>query len=237
MLVQSIKSKGGEQKLRDENVKGVYICLEGLKGAGKTTIFNNLVTKLREKEVDFSTVSPTRSSGNVHLIERLMKKFPSLKSKRLPRIFLYAHRSNYAAAHANWNKPLILGERSIATSFATKWSHSSIRTQFNFGIINLLENKIRTPDYVIYIDVPHDILRERIDSRDKERDMDDSVSRLKEMEEAYLQMMNHCQIKRMSNVKWIQVSGVGSPESICGNILELITQLSNLEKNKEPLIS
>ncbi|MEW9053428.1 MAG: hypothetical protein AB2392_19870 [Neobacillus sp.] len=219
------------------NKNGVYICLEGIKGAGKTTVFNNLVSKLRENNVEFSTVSPTRSSGEVHFIERLFKKYPSLKSKRLPRIFLYGHRSNYAAINANWNMPLILGERSIATSYATKWSHSSIRNWLNFGIINVMENKIRTPDYVIYIDVPHDILKDRIESRDKERDMDDSVTRLKEMEEAYMEMMINCKIKRMSNVKWIRVSGVESPDAVCDNILELITQLSNSEKTKEPLIS
>jgi thymidylate kinase len=133
--------------------------------------------------------------------------------------------------------PLILGERSIATSYATKWSHSPFRNWLNFGIINLLENKIKTPDYVIYIDVPHDILKKRIETRDKERDMDDSVSRLMDTEKAYLQIMNTSKIKRMSNVKWIQVSGVGDSETIGENILELITQLSDIKKHNEPLIS
>lgn len=225
-----IKSKGGEPKLHNDNKKSVYICLEGLKGAGKTTLFNYLVSRLNENEIDFSTVSPTRSSGDEHFIERLFKRFRFLKDKRLPRIFLYAHRSNYAAVNANWNKPLILGERSIATSYATKWSKSHIRNWMNFSIIDLLENKIKSPDYVIYIDVPHDILRERIEMRDKERDMDDSVPRLLAMEQAYLQMMNNCKIKRMSNVKWLQIPGVGEPEVIAENVVKLLTQLSNIDK-------
>lgn len=222
-----IKSKGGEQKLSKDKAKSVYICLEGLKGSGKTTLFNYLVSRLNEKNVEFSTVCPTKPSGDQYFFEKTFRKFPFLKNRRFPRIFLYAHRSNHAAENANWNKPLILGERSIATSYATKWTSSTFRTWLNFNIINIMENKIKTPDYVIYIDVPHDILKERIETRDKERDIDDTGSRIKQMEEAYFQMINSSKVKRMSSVKWIQVSGVGEPETIGENVLELITQLSN----------
>lgn len=230
-LTQSTESKGGiELKLLNDQKESIYICLEGLKGAGKTTIFNYVVSRLKEINVEFSTVSPTNPTGDSYFIERLFKKFQFLKSRRFPRIFLYAHRSNHAAVKANWNKSLILGERSIATSYASKWRKSSILSWINFSIINILENKIKTPDYVIYVDVPHEILRKRIETRDKERDIDDCELRLIEMEKAYFQMMNHCRIKRMSNVKWIKVSGIGELETIGEKMLELILQLSGNSK-------
>lgn len=210
----------------NKNLDSVYICLEGLKGAGKTTLFNYLVKRLKEENVDFSTVSPTRSTGEKHLLERLFLKYPSLKDRRFPRIFLYAHRSNFAAKNANWSKPLILGERSITTSYATKWSNSKLRTWFNLSVINLLENKIKAPDHVIYIDVPYEVLRNRIEKRDKARDIDDTDSRLKEMETAYFEMMDNCKIKRISNVKWHRVSGEGAVEQIGETILGLLIELS-----------
>lgn len=226
-----MKYKGGKLKLHNKTFESAYICLEGLKGAGKTTLFNLLVSRLKETDIDFSTVSPTRSSGNDYFVERLFLKFPSLKNRRFARIFLYAHRSNYASENADWNRRLILGERSLTTSYATKWSESSFLTWLNIGIINLLENKIKTPDYVIYIDVPHDILRDRIKKRDKERDMDDTDTRLKQMEKAYFQMMDNCKIKRISNVKWVKISGIGDPETIADKVYELVNQLAAVETN------
>lgn len=220
----------------NKDLDSVYICLEGLKGAGKTTLFNYLVSRLEEENVDFSTVSPTRSTGESSLIERLFIKYPSLKERRFPRIFLYAHRSNFAAKNADWSKPLILGERSLTTSYATKWSSSPLRKWFNLSVINLLENKIKAPDHVIYLDVPYEVLRNRIEKRDKARDIDDTDSRLKEMETAYFEMMDNCHINRILNVKWHRISGEGDVVEIGEKILGLMIKLSAKENIEPPLV-
>ena len=204
--------------------QGLYICLEGLKGAGKTTLFEYVIERLEKEGVDFSRVSPTRSSGTTNLLERMVKKYPRLKDNRLMRVFLYAQRSNHASRTAEWNKELIIGERSLITSYATKWKKSSILRWLNLSIIDALENQIHSPDYVIYIDVPHDVLRTRIETRDKERDIDDTAERLKDNELAYRHMMNGKSRSRIGEVQWLTVSGVGDKKDVAESVYALIMQ-------------
>ncbi|MCP8970942.1 dTMP kinase [Ectobacillus ponti] len=208
--------------MHKHNGKSTYICLEGLKGAGKTTIFKYLLEKFEEHGIEFSTVSPTKPAYSGHFIEKVFQYFPTLKNNRIARVFLYAHRSNFAARSAAWDKKLVLGDRSVVTSYATKWSASSWRTWFHIWVINHLENKIKAPDYIIYIDVPQEVRRERIDQRDKERDMDESEDRARQMEEAYFHMMNGSGISRIQHVQWLKVSGEGKREQVCEEVFQLI---------------
>ena len=204
---------------------GVYICLEGLKGAGKTTVFNLLVKKLEQNNVDFTTVAPTKMSESSNFFERKLMENPRLKENRFFRIFLYAQRSNYAAKQAQWDKQLILGERSLMTSYATKWERSKLKTWWNLKVINLLENKIKAPDYVIYIEVPHEVLRLRIETRDKERDFDDTPIRLLQMEEAYLRLRKKNKIARIENTKWQTVSGDQPLEMVVEDVHEAVIKI------------
>lgn len=199
-----------------------YICLEGLKGSGKTTLFNYLIEKLEENQVEFSTVSPTRAAPPDFFFERLIRQHPSLRDNRLVRIFLYAARSNHAAEIADWSKPLVLGERSLITSYATKWSSNKWLRRFHLQIINLFENKIKSPDIVVYIDVPHSILRTRIDTRDKERDIDDTAIRLREMELAYKAMMSEASPHRIRKTNWILLPGDKELATLGDELYELI---------------
>lgn len=204
--------------------RGLYICLEGLKGAGKTTLFEYLVERLEREGVDFAKVSPTRASGTTNLLERMVKSYPALKDNRLMRVFLYAQRSNHASRTADWDRELIIGERSLITSYATKWSKSPLLRWLNLSIIDVLENQIHPPDYVIYIDVPHDVLRTRIDTRDKERDIDDTAERLRDNEVAYRRMMNGGSRSRIDKVRWLTVSGIGEREHVAESVYALIMQ-------------
>ena len=209
--------------------EGIYICLEGLKGAGKTTVFEQVVEKIAQTNIEFTTVAPTKAASEDDWIEKLIKKYPLLKEKRLPRVFLYAHRSNYAADHAQWHKPLILGERSLITSYATKRTYKRWKTRWNFKVIDTLEHKIRVPDYVIYIDVSHRVLRERIESRNKARDMDDTPLRLLQMEEAYYEMMHHQPIERIKDVKWLRISGEDPLDVVVENVYDTILRIYESE--------
>lgn len=208
---------------------GLYICLEGLKGAGKTTVFNLLVEKLETENADFTTVAPTKKSDNNNYFEKKLSENASLRNNRLFRIFLYAQRSNYAADNAQWDKELVLGERSIMTSYATKWTSSKLKCWWNILVIDLLENKIKAPDYVIYIDVPHSVLRTRIETRDKERDLDDTPERLLQMEAAYLYLQQKKLNPRIANTKWIAISGDQPLENVLNDVYETVKSL--LEKN------
>lgn len=204
--------------------EGVYICLEGLKGAGKTTVFDLLLKKMEQNNIDFTTVAPTKMSEKSNFFERKLIKNPQLKESRFFRIFLYAQRSNYAAKNAQWNKQLILGERSLMTSYATKWEESKFKTWWNISVINLFERKIRAPDFVIYIDVPHDVLNLRIENRKKERDIDDTPVRLVQMEEAY-KKLSEKKIPRISKTEWQIVSGNQPLEAVVESVYEAVMKI------------
>lgn len=204
--------------------EGVYICLEGLKGAGKTTVFDLLLKKMEQNNIDFTTVAPTKMSEKSNFFERKLIKNPQLKESRFFRIFLYAQRSNYAAKNAQWNKQLILGERSLMTSYATKWEESKFKTWWNISVINLFERNIRAPDFVIYIDVPHDVLNSRIENRNKERDIDDTPVRLLQMEEAY-KKLSEKKIPRISKTEWQIVSGNQPLEAVVESVYEAVIKI------------
>lgn len=206
-----------------------YICIEGLDGSGKTTVITSLEKEFKSQNLKINILSPTKMSNPQLLIERLYKKYKVLRKSRFYRAGLYAKRSNDASKKIDWNSGIVLGDRSLITSYVVKWSRNTVITKIRLFIVNILENRIPAPDYVIFINVPQEVLMERIKSRNEEIDIDETSERSNRMREAYHYFMNQEDIKRIKKVKWISINGDDSRENVLNRIKEIINQINNNE--------
>jgi thymidylate kinase len=203
----------------------MYICLEGLKGCGKSTLLAAVQTLLTSRGISFALVEPTRPMPiEQSWQERLSAKLPCLRRLDAWNELLYAHRARYATATARWQAPIVLGDRSLITSYATRWRkwgspHECIRR------VNRLEDHIPAPDHVVLLEVDPQLAWARAQARRRNYgQQDESLARLCEAREAYHQIAAFG-IPRLQCTRWHVLDGSQAPELVLQNWLELMQQL------------
>lgn len=208
--------------------KGVYICIEGLDGAGKTTLFNLLCEHLKKNEHQFSTASPTKKMKD-SFIEKLFN-FNFLKKNTFSRAIVYANRSNSTFFSTNWNSELILGDRSLITSYVTRWRKWANSKRLTILFVNLLEPFIYAPDHIIYIDLPANILRDRLDERGLPLDVDETPVRSEEMRVAYNEIIELTPIPRVKGTKWhkLVLTADDSPHDVLDKSIDVLNRINNV---------
>lgn len=140
--------------------KGVFICIEGLDGSGKTTHSHHLVRNLQQKGFDaVYTTEPSRGEFG-----RFIRKSVLQGEERLPRVveaFLFAiDRIDHLEKEV---KPA-LREGKIVVS--DRYVYSSLAYQGAAGLdlhwIEEINRLALPPDLAIYIDVLPDVVVKRI---------------------------------------------------------------------------
>jgi len=206
-----------------------YIAFEGVKGVGKTTLFWNLSRHLWSQGVRLSQVAPTKSTNENALYERIFKGLPCLRQIDFLKERLYAWRSNEAAKSADWQAPLLLGDRSIATSYVTRlWRFGNPFKQIER--VDALEQSIPAPDFIFYLDADFDTIMGRISTR-KNRNYgkeDELPQKIFTDIKAYQFLMNEKPAKRLEKTKWVKVNANQNPESVFQESLEQIKIVFNL---------
>lgn len=221
----------------------IYICLEGLDGSGKSTAFKSVVKILEYQGYTVQEVCPTQSSCHCenkarchcHSIEKLFNHYPILHKSRFLRMFLYAYRSNYAAQNINNQVDIILGDRSIVTSYVCRWNQSTFYNRILVWLTDKLEHKIPAPDYIIYLDVPQKILQARLSSRLK-KDIDETKERSRAMQKAYYIISTQLVIKRLVHTKWHVINGDQTKDKVVQDILDLILPIITKKEMKRRII-
>ena len=138
-------------------------------------------------------------------------------------MFLYAYRSNQASSYIDWNADVILGDRSLVTSYICRWTRNKMLNSVLVYVVNLLEYKIPSPDFIIYLDVPFMELEKRLRIRGNQ-DIDEKDARAKAMKFAYDTLLNNpLTIKRISNAKWIVINGNQSEDSVFYDAMKQIS--------------
>lgn len=204
--------------------KPPYFCIEGLDGSGKTTIFEHLLPILEGKGLNVFALNPTHkvlSFDNAYHgenIEKIFEKNEELKEDPLFRAVLYAFRSNYATSKIDWNADLILGDRSIITSYICRWKESEVFNHAWVSLVNFMEPKIPSPDHVFYLKVPQEVLRKRLATRPV-LDRDETEERAQEMERAYRYLQDHpMSVERIKGVQWHIIDGTQAQEHVTWDI-------------------
>ncbi|HCC00802.1 MAG TPA: hypothetical protein DEP42_06280 [Ruminococcaceae bacterium] len=184
------------------NHSGIYICFEGLDGSGKSTLFLEIIRRLKENKYQFTTICPTKPSENNSFFEILFRKYSFTKKSSLIRAFVYADRSNYACHQTKWDTPLIIGDRSIITSYVTRWRRWFNSRFLSRLIVDSLERCIPAPDHVIYLSAPISLLRKRLLQRGHPLDIDETEERAKQMKNAYHEIQTENCIPRLNKTIW-----------------------------------
>jgi thymidylate kinase len=141
------------------------------------------------------------------------------------RAIVYARRSNWAALNTNWSKSLVLGDRSIVTSYVTRWRKWLNSPSLSIRTVDLLESAIPAPDLVFYLDAPHELLMERLQSRGRAIDIDETPKRSMAMRKAYDEIIvDNLRPSRLANTRFVRipVSRGRSPEDIASEIVATI---------------
>lgn len=207
---------------------GIYICLEGVKGSGKTTLFSAITAALDRQGIDWAAVSPTRATRGRSLPEFVAACIPALRQVDLFNEYLYACRSNHAARRADWGKALLLGDRSVITSYVTRW-HKYPDPERCIQRVNRLETAIHRPDHVIYLQIDLQVALNRIFSRHGRTygHHDETGRRLVENMEAYnaIRLGSH-PIARLAGICWHVIDAGQSREAVFRQCWQMIRRIA-----------
>lgn len=140
----------------------MYIVLEGIKGAGKSTALIALTELLQQEGFEFETFNPTRAMPATTWWERAYPKW-SHDDQFLSD--LYTARANYHASRTDFSKSLILGDRSIITSLVTRWPKEHTQYEAYVTAVRQQEYAVPLPDVVAYLAVDIDVAKRRIYQR------------------------------------------------------------------------
>lgn len=195
---------------------GMYIAIEGLKGAGKGTLLQRLPERLREYGLNPQLLCPTQPLPADHPLEVLARQHPECDSLQEQ---LYAARSNHHAANARGHEGLIIGDRCILTSYATRWSRVPAGKHPEFiRRVNALEHVIGLPDHVLFLQIPPERLLERLQARTERTygKTDETPERLQETLDAYRAMREQAGSLGLGSIVWHDIDADAHPNMTLG---------------------
>lgn len=196
----------------------MYIAIEGLKGTGKSTLLERLPKRLAMYYPDLALLCPTRPMSTDHPLERLAAN----SADDAVRERLYAARSNHHASRLPRHASLILGDRSILTSYATRWDRvPANRKAQHIAHVDALEHRIGLPDHVILLEVPEQILLARLRVRAERQygKHDEAPERLRSVVAAYRDLHEHAAELGLGAIIWHTVNAQAEPEKVLEHVL------------------
>lgn len=202
----------------------LYIALEGLDGTGKSTLFNNLVARLQQEGIPHTTLCPTRMTRPRSIIERLYNFSPRHKKIRFLRRIIFAYRSWCASRLVDKNSKLILGDRSIAGSYAKNWKIIFHSAKLTIGFFNMIEPFVPAPHHILLLQAPPLVIAERLAPR-AYVDVDEVPHVQERMDAAYRQMMAGYPIERLKHTQWTIIDAAQPEQQLTDEVFNLIQEL------------
>lgn len=188
----------------------MYIALEGIKGVGKSTLLAHLRDWLDRANIDYQLLSPTKPMP-AHLWWEELATIARFEQDDQFRQALYAARSNYHAAQINFERGLVLGDRSILTSMVTRWDQTQrlgISPRHYVDYVRRIEWVIPLPDHVILLDVSDEVLLPRLAARQRHYGkQDECLERLHAARAAYHALEEHADCLGLSSIRWHHLDG------------------------------
>lgn len=201
----------------------MYIALEGTKGTGKSTIFSQLELALQLDGIQVETFSPTKPMPTDLWWEKAYAQYSEVDQFIEE---LYHARANHHAKHINFGAPLVLGDRSILTSFVTRWPHDPMKLGEYIQYTRAQEYAVPVPDMVIYLDLPIEETLQRLANRQRNYGLyDEQIERLMQAKWAYEEFFK---LKNELGFKKLKYQYVDAHQ----NEADLFSQVYSLVKNE-----
>ncbi len=229
-MLSQLPTTNGDVLMAQKSDKTLYVCLEGIDCTGKSELAKHLSAKLKEMNLNHSIVASTKQQDSTTWIERFFARHERFLESRFWRAFLYAHRSNKAARLANWSGDVIIGDRSIVTPYVVRWSSSRWRNWLLIRFVNRLERRLRSPDYIFYLEAESEVPQDRMKSRGTKKDVDETPEHMARMEAAYKEIMKEKPIKRLRSTQWIIVDANGDITEVGSHLFKLLMELDEMKR-------
>lgn len=161
----------------------MYIAIEGVKGTGKSTLLDSLMLDFAFTGMSVTEFCPTRAMPEFMAWEQLCK---DAQIDDVLRSQLYAERAKYHAANTDFTQALVLGDRSLITSFITRWPNQSDALPEYLAAVQQKNQCVPLPDMVLYLDAPVEKIQQRLDQRERHYGKhDETPERLREAQQTY----------------------------------------------------
>ena len=205
----------------------MYIAIEGTKGVGKSTILEQLKVKLIQEGVVFSTFSPTKAMPKHIWWEQAYLQYANDDGFISD---LYTARANYHAQQTDFSSSFVLGDRSMLTSFVTRWPNHSFDVESYIRRVKQKEHSVPVPDFVIYLDLPIEVTLDRLANRKRNYGLyDEQIERLIQAKFAYEQFFK---LKNELGFESLAYQYVDADQSQADLVSQIYTLVQNkLDKN------
>lgn len=193
------------------NPKGTFICIEGLDGSGKTTHTHKLVRNLRKRGFDaVYTTEPSRGELGTFIRGTILEG-----KKRVPRVVEAVLFAADRLEHLEKDVKPALDQGKIVVS--DRCVYSSLAYQGSAGLeldwIEQINSSAFLPDLTVYIDVPPEIVLNRIR---RKKSVMEHLEIQKEVQKVYKKYVN--------DGKLMPVNGNGTKSQVEHSILKLVLE-------------
>jgi dTMP kinase len=197
--------------------KGVFICIEGLDGSGKTTHAHKLVRNLKEKGFDaVYTTEPSRGELGTFIRGTILEG-----KNRVPRVVEAVLFAVDRIEHLEKDVKPALEEGKVVVS--DRCVYSSLAYQGSAGLdLEWIEeiNRFALPaDLGIYIDVPPEVVVRRIR---RKKSVMESLETQRKVKEVYMKFVN--------NRKLRPINGNRKKSEVQQNILQMTLEFLETKK-------
>ncbi|QJC38025.1 dTMP kinase [Enterobacteriaceae endosymbiont of Donacia marginata] len=171
--------------------KKKFIVIEGINGAGKTTICNYIIKLL--KNFNIKNIIKTHEPGGTPIAEKLRKiiKFSQGEkiSYKTELLLIYAARLQLLdnIIRKNININWILSDRYDLSTYAYQIGGRNINKKNILFLQNFIKNNIK-PDIIIYLDVNPVIALQRINNKNYDRIEKESINFFSRVRKYYLRI-------------------------------------------------
>jgi len=202
----------------------MHIALEGIRGAGKSTIIEKVLPDVLMILPGTCYLPITAPMCPLHPYERIMEEIPSLKHDDQYIEQLFLKRALWHQDHLSNDSQFILGDRSIATAFVSRWNKWK-DPYYTINRVKAQYKDVHKPDVIIWLKTEVINAVRNIKSRVQKVicKNDERQEALDEAEYIYEELF-HGRIyhRKVQNIQIVEVKNNTSTEETSSEVLSIL---------------